>query len=153
MEMLKKKFENYSIRELEELIDNNSVSSIELAAVRKLLKEKKSSDISIEDIDNKITLIIELGSSQQKKDLCNWIGDSENYSQLSREIKEKVMKMDISSKEKTSTPPKVKERDQNSPNIKDVIADMLKKGLSVKEVSKQLQCKYSKVYWINKKLQ
>lgn len=28
MEMLKKKFENYSIRELEELIDNNSVSSI-----------------------------------------------------------------------------------------------------------------------------
>lgn len=166
-------FEQLSIEEIREEIHKGELSALELAFARTVIKnkEKEPVDISDESLEEKITQIIEFGDHKQKRDLCKWIGDNDDYSQLTNDIKRKIISINIvvSDPQKESQSPSIEEIPQNVPPKKekpstkkdlsikegesksDQIRSLFDKGETAASIAKQLNAHYSFVWGVIKK--
>lgn len=160
MTVLREKFENRSLEELRDLSQSTEITSVELIIVKNLIREReKVKRISVEEINDKITSIIESENKKAQQILCKLIDNVDDYENLVDEVREKIMNIQIDIIKSTN---EVREEDvvnkRNSQvdlnisgDLEETILLMLKEGKSVKEVRRHLQCQYSKVYWIMKK--
>lgn len=160
MTVLREKFENRSLEELRDLSQSTEITSVELIIVKNLIREReKVKRISVEEINDKITSIIESENKKAQQILRKLIDNVDDYENLVDEVREKIMNIQIDIIKSTN---EVREEDvvnkRNSQvdlnisgDLEETILLMLKEGKSVKEVRRHLQCQYSKVYWIMKK--
>lgn len=160
-------FEQMSMDEIRSEIHQGGLSALELAFARTVIKSKEKELIEISDVnlEEKITQIIEFGDHKQKRDLCKWIGENEDYSQLSSEVKNKIMKLNLTPKEEVvEKSQKIVENKKSENIIKSPaqsknkiqtktaqIKILYEQGMGIAAIAKSLDAHYSFVWGVVKK--